>query len=431
MEMARQVTRTLREHSYYPRIEEITAYPRGVEVVIEGHTSVNFSSNDYLDFAHEPRIVEAAATALRRFGLGAGGSRLTAGTQEPHVRLEARIAVFKGKEDAVVFSAGYLANVGIIAALAGATLKGVISMLNGGESSDTSLEVFSDQLVHASIIDGIGLTGSKTSRAQFRVSRYEHRNMDRLEFALRRSTAARKLIVTDGVFSLHGRLAPLREIVALARKYEAEVYVDDAHATGVFGENGRGTPELYGVEDGVDFLVGTLSKALGGAGGFIAGDNDFCDYIRVAARTHMFQTSLPPAVAAGLVVAFDIIRDEPERRRTLLRNAARVREELGALGFNIFGGDTQIIPVGFGSAQNAKAATHMLLEEGIFAPCYYYPAVGPDEAMVRVNLTSGHTEEHLDRLLTALARAGRALSVIPEGEPTSTGDVQVVEALAR
>jgi len=410
-DMAGAVVGVINDHGYYPRIDEISAFPKAAEATVCGISCVNFSSNDYLGFTQHSQIIEVAKAALSEFGLGSGGSRLTSGTQSMHRRLEERIARFKSKEDAVVFSAGYLANTGIIPALVGAPLKSLIHALDPNMVF-APCEIFLDELVHSSIIDGLAIATSRIfgNRTKFRF--YNHLDVEHLESFLAGSEAENKLIITDGVFSLHGRLAPLDKIVEVAKRHRAEVYVDDAHGTGVLGEKGLGTAELFGVSAEIDFPVGTLSKALGAAGGFIAGDKDLCDYLRVACRTHVYQTSMPPSVAAGLIVAFDLIEQEPERRITLAANAARVNRELIRLGFDTFGSKTQIIPVRFWSEQKAKQASQMLMESGVFAPCYYYPAVRRDEAMVRINLMSTHADSHLDLLLQALEAAGRKTAVI-------------------
>ena len=411
-DMARKVVEMLNDHGYYPRIDEITAFPSIAEVLVRGKACVNFSSNDYLGFTRHPKIIEASIAALSEYGSGSGGSRLTSGTQTLHRQLEQRIAEFKGKEDAVVFSAGYLANIGIIPALVGAPLKSLIASLDPDNSILPPCEVFLDELVHSSIIDGLTIATSRIFGNRIKFRFYNHLDVDHLESFLTSSEAENKLIITDGVFSLHGRMAPLAKIVEVARKHNAEVYVDDAHGTGVLGATGLGTAEHFGVSEEIDFPVGTLSKALGGSGGFIAGSKDLCDYLRVACRTHVYQTSMAPAMAAGLIVAFDLIRDEPERRITLAKNSAYVNRELIRLGFDTFGSKTQIIPVRFWSEQKAKRATEMLLNSGVFSPCYYYPAVRRDEAMVRVNLMSIHSDEQLSRLLTALEVAGKDTGVI-------------------
>lgn len=411
-DMAKSVVEMLNDRGYYPRIDEVSAFPGVAEVSVRGKACVNFSSNDYLGFTRHPKIIEASSAALAEYGSGSGGSRLTSGTQTTHRRLEERIAQFKGKEDAVVFSAGYLANAGIIPALVGAPLKSLITSLDPDNSIFPPCEIFLDELVHSSIIDGLSIATSRIFGNRTRFRFYNHLDVDHLESFLVSSEAENKLIITDGVFSLHGRMAPLAKIVEVAKKHRAEVYVDDAHGTGVLGLNGLGTAEHFGVSEEIDFPVGTLSKALGGSGGFIAGSKDLCDYLRVACRTHVYQTSMAPAMAAGLIKAFDLIQEEPERRRNLARSAAHVNKELIRLGFDTFGSKTQIIPVRFWTEQKAKRATEMLLDSGVFAPCYYYPAVRRDEAMVRINLMATHSDEQLSMLLTALEAAGRDTGVI-------------------
>ncbi len=411
-DMAKKVVEILNDRGYYPRIDEISAFPSVAEVLVRGKACVNFSSNDYLGFTRHPKIIEASSAALAEYGSGSGGSRLTSGTQTLHRRLEARIAEFKGKEDAVVFSAGYLANTGIIPALVGAPLRSLITSFDPDGSILPPSEIFLDELVHSSIIDGLSVATSRIFGNRTRFRFYNHLDVDHLESFLSSSEAENKLIITDGVFSLHGRMAPLAKIVEVARRHKAEVYVDDAHGTGVLGETGLGTAEHFGVSEEIDFPIGTLSKALGGSGGFIASSADLCNYLRVACRTHVYQTSMAPAMAAGLITAFDLIRDEPERRKNLAKNATHVNKELIRLGFDTFGSKTQIIPVRFWTEQKAKRATEMLLDSGVFAPCYYYPAVGRDEAMVRINLMATHSDEQLSMLLTAIEAAGKDTGVI-------------------
>ena len=411
-DMISRAVDTLNERGYYPRIDEIADFPSGSEVLVRGKVCANFSSNDYLGLSKHPKVLEASRKALKRYGFGSGGSRLTSGNQSIHNQLERRIAEFEGREDAVVFSAGYLANAGIIPALVGASLWGLMNSLEPGNTLFPSCEVFLDELVHSSIIDGISISTSRIFGHRPRFRFYNHLDVGHLESFLANSDAENKLIITDGVFSLHGRMAPLPGIVAIAKKYRAEVYVDDAHGTGVLGDNGLGTAEHLGVKGQIHYPVGTLSKALGGTGGFIAGTKKTCDYLRVACRTHMFQTSMCPSNAAGLIEAFNLISSEPERRVKLARDAAYLNKELVRLGFDTFGSKTQIVPVRFWSEQKAKRAAEMLFEGGIFAPCYYHPAVRLDEAMIRINLTYTHTDEQLSRLLSIIETAGKDTGVI-------------------
>ena len=410
-DMASAVVALLEERGYYPRIEQVSGFTKPGRVSIEGRECINFSSNDYLGFSQHPAVIEAAGAGLSNYGFGSGGSRLTSGTQTLHKELEACIARFKGREDAVVFSAGYLANAGIIPALVGCPLRSLVHALDP-DINFPSIEVFLDELVHSSIIDGLAVATSRLfgNRARFRF--YNHLDVEHLESFLSASDAENKLVITDGVFSLHGRVAPLDKIVEVSHRHGAEVYVDDAHGTGVLGEHGLGTAEMYGVSDEIDFPVGTLSKALGGSGGFIAASHEMCQYLRVACRSHVYQTSMPPSTAAGLIKAFELIGTEPELRQTLSHNASVVNRELVRLGFDTFGSRTQIIPVRFWEEPKAKKASDILLKRGIFAPCYYYPAVRRDEAMVRINLMATHSDDDLSTLLEALECAGRETAVI-------------------
>ena len=409
-----QMLNIIRKRNYYPHIETINELSGlGEVVVIDGVPMDNFASNSYLGLSRHPRVVEAAKAAAERFGIGSGGSRLTSGSQTPHRQLEERIAEYKSKEAAIVFSSGYLANVGVLPAILNSHLTRLAAELDPeAEKLDCVTNVFFDELVHASIIDGIQLAQSKLWGGRVRSHLFLHRDVEELEQRLATTKAERALVVTDGVFSLHGRVAPLDQIVGVAHRYNAAVYVDDAHGTGVLGPHGRGTADLYGVEDEIDFPIGTMSKALGGEGGFFVGSHEMCQYLRVGCRTQMFQTSMSPPVAAGLLAAIDIIDHEPEHRERLLASASRVNTELVRLGFNTFGSRTQIIPVCFGSDQQAKLACEILGRHRIFAPPYYYPAVRKGEAMVRINLMSSHTNNQLEHLLTAFEEAGQQTGVL-------------------
>ena len=402
----------IKGNNYYPNIQVVSSLCSST-VGLEGTSGeiVNFASNSYLDLGQHPKVIEAGIKALRTFGAGSGGSRLTAGSQSPHRQLEERLARFKGSEAAIIFSVGYLANTGIIPALTGATLKGVLQILGADESSQ-SMEIIFDELVHASIIDGLAVSNSRIFRGNLKMRKFNNRDMADLEKVLKTSTAVKKLIVTDGIFSLHGRLAPLDQICALAKKYNAEVYVDDAHGFGVFGETGLGVAEHFGVDKEIDFPVGTLSKAVGCCGGYITGSAEFCDYLRVAARPYMFQTSIAPAVAACTIAALDVMHEEPERRQNVLSKSAMIRSELESMGFDILGSQTQIIPVCFRTSSAAKKAAEMLFEKGIFAPPYYYPAVPDNEGMVRVNITCGHTYDQINSFLEKIQVIGKDLGVI-------------------
>ncbi|MDD5557904.1 MAG: 8-amino-7-oxononanoate synthase [bacterium] len=357
----------------------------GPRLVIGGRALLSFCSNDYLGLADHPATSAAAREAVERFGWGSGASRLVSGTMRPHAALEEALASFKGTEAAVLFPTGYMTNLGVIAALAGP-----------GD------EVIADRLDHASIIDGCRLSG-----ARLRV--YPHGDVERLERVLAAARGARRrLIVTDTLFSMDGDLAPLREIVALARRHGAWVMADEAHATGVLGAAGRGGAELLGVEDGIDVSMGTLSKALGGSGGFVAGSAVLADYLRNRARPLIYTTAPPPASCAAALAAIGIVRREPGTRAALLGMADRLRRALGAIGLDTMGSGFQIVPVRTGDAGAAVRASAELLRRGILVPAIRPPTVPRGESRLRISVTAAHTDADVDLLAGALAELAAA-----------------------
>jgi glycine C-acetyltransferase len=410
--MVRELVHQITALGFYPEVHQVDGI-NGSRVLVGGEWLLSFAGNDYLgNIGMHLRVIEASVVALRKFGNGARGSRLTAGTLEPHVELERRIARFKGEEDAMVFSTGFNANEGITLALACITLKSVRALLSGGDECLPSLHIISDALIHASIGDGVALCSSRLFNRGARFSRFANNDMDELERILRESGAEQKLIMLDGVYSLHGRIAKVDEVVKLARRYDAEIYLDDAHGVGVLGPTGRGTAEQFGLCHEVDFPVGTLSKALCGAGGYITGDHELIQYLRVAVRSYMYNTAMPASVAAGLVATFDVIEEESWRRKRVITSAFRVRKELEAAGFDLLGSTTQIIPVCFRSSLNAAKAAQVLMEQGIYAPAYRPPAVPEVNSNVRINITADHSDSDLDRVVSALIAVGKELAVI-------------------
>jgi glycine C-acetyltransferase len=358
---------------------------------MEGREVLLLCSNNYLGLADHPRLKEAAVDAVMRYGTGSGASRLVSGTMDLHEALEQRIATFKGTEAALVFNSGYAANSGIIPALVG---RGDV--------------VFSDKLNHASIVDGCLL-----SRAT--LVRYPHRDLASLRRLLgKHHSAGRRLIVTDGVFSMDGDLAPLAELAVLKREYGALLMVDDAHGTGVLGPAGRGTAELFGVTDQVDIHMGTLGKGLGSFGAYVAASREIVELLVNRARSFIFSTSLPPAVLAASRAAFDIV-DSAEgeaRRERLSRSAVSFRAALADAGLDTMGSVTQIIPVSVGDAERTMAFTRLLLEEGIFVQGIRPPTVPAGTCRLRCTLMATHTDDDLSRALAAISRVGRALGVI-------------------
>lgn len=347
-----------------------------------------FSSNNYLGLAQDERVKRAAIRAIEAYGTGSGGSRLTTGNLSLHERLESTIAAWKQKASAIVFSSGFLANLGTISTLMG--------------PGDT---IFSDALNHASIIDGC-----RMSKAQTIV--YRHTDMRDLEEKLRSAPATgKKLIVTDGVFSMDGNIAPLPQIVELAETYGAWVMVDDAHAAGVLGKTGAGTAEYFGLSGRVHLAMGTLSKSIGAEGGYVAASEPVVEYLRNYARTFIFQTSLSPGVIGAALEAIEMIRTEPERRQRLLDNAAYMRAGLKEMGFTLVEGSTPILAVVIGEAERAVAFSRHLEERGVFAPAIRPPTVPEGSSRIRVTLTAVHTRTQIDRALAAFAAAGKELGV--------------------
>ena len=319
----------LRQADLFRRIRSVCGAQEG-RVTLDGRDTVLLCSNNYLGLATHPRLKEAAIKAIERYGTGSGAARLVSGTMELHLELERRMAAFKGTEAALVFNSGYAANTGIIPALVG---RGDM--------------VFSDRLNHASIVDGILLSRAK-------IVRYPHNDMKALEQLLfSADSAGRKLIVTDGVFSMDGDLAPIRELISLKRQYGAMLMVDDAHGTGVIGASGKGSAELWGISEGIDLQMGTLGKALGSFGAYVAASRTLIDVLVNRARSFIYSTSLPPAVIAASIAALELVESDEGSllRKQLAAHAEKFRNELGALGFDTMGSVTHIVPVFVGEAK--------------------------------------------------------------------------------
>ncbi len=367
--------------------------------VLEGeqkaHTSfdhrsvVNLSSNNYLGLTTHPRLRQRALEAVERFGVGTGSVRTIAGTMAMHVELERRLAEFKQTEAVVVFQSGFTANAGTVSAIL--------------TKDDV---VVSDALNHASIIDGCRL-----SRAQIKV--FPHKDVDAARAILRELPAAqRKLLITDGVFSMDGDLGPLPDLCAAAEEHGAIMMVDDAHASGVFGRNGRGTVDHFGMHGRVDIQVGTLSKAVGALGGYVAGTRDFIEFLHHRARPFLFSTSHPPAVTAACLAALDVLLEEPEIIDRLWENTRFFKAGLVALGFDTGVSESPITPVIVGDGALAMRLSDRLFEEGVFAQGIAFPTVARDKARVRTIVTATHTRDELQFALDAFARVGRELDII-------------------
>ncbi|MEA2351345.1 MAG: 8-amino-7-oxononanoate synthase [Thermoleophilaceae bacterium] len=376
----------LRDRGLYRRLRLISG-PQGARVLLDGKPVLLLCSNNYLGLADHPRVREAAADAAMRWGAGAGASRLVSGNMTVHRRLEEQLADFKGAPACVLFGSGYLANAGTISALA--------------REGDV---VFSDALNHASIVDGCRLARADTFV-------YGHCDVDHLEWGLRQADGRGSLIVTDSVFSMDGDLAPLEEIVELARRYDARVMVDEAHATGCIGPGGRGLVAEAGLEGEVDLLVGTLGKSLGSYGAYVCCDHEMAEYLVNRARTLIFSTALAPPSAAAAMAALEILREQPERVDKLRRNARALRDALEADGIDCGESDTQILPLVVGDAAAAMAACERALGAGIFAQAIRPPTVPEGTSRLRLAVMASHTRSELRRAATVLADALRA------GEP--------------
>lgn len=355
----------------------------------KGKEMVNFSGNGYLNLSKHPKTVAAGIEALKKYGTGSESAPLLGGTFDIHVQLEKKLAELKHCEAAIIHSSGYGSNVGCLRALIKKEDLAVI-----------------DQYSHASIADG-------TLNSTVRI--FMHSEMNSLENILRLNMNGKyqtKFICIDGVYSMDGDIAPLPEICALAKKYKAYVYIDDAHAVGVLGKNGKGTTEHYGMEGQVDVVAGTLSKAIGSVGGFVASTKEIIEYLRYYSRAYMFSTAGTPQAAASALAAIDIILNEPHLRERLWNNIRYLKEKLLKLGFNIGTTQTAIFPVIIGDNNKVKEMVKYLDRNNLYVSMVLYPAVPQELSRLRISLTQGHTEQHLDQLLFHLEKKGKDLGII-------------------
>lgn len=361
----------------------------------DGRRVINLASNNYLGLCNHPKLREAAIAATERYGVGSGAVRTIAGTMRIHMELEEKIARFKGVEACVVFQSGFAAN------------AGTVSSILGKEDF-----ILSDELNHASIIDG-----ARLSRAKVKV--FRHKDVAHCEelFKEIESEPGRKLIITDGVFSMDGDIGPVDKLADLAERYGAIMMVDDAHASGVLGRNGRGSVDHFGATAKVDVQVGTLSKAIGALGGYVCGSRDLIDYLYHRARPFLFSTSHPPSVAATCIAAFDLLESEPERIERLWSNTVYFRGELAAAGFDIGGqttpkSETPITPIILGDGRKTMEFSRALFDAGVMATGIAFPTVPEGKARVRTIMTSEHTREQIDRALEAFTAVGKKMGVL-------------------
>jgi len=376
----------LRDRGLHRRLRLVSG-PQGPRVTLDGHPVLLLCSNNYLGLADHPRVRGAAAEAAMRWGAGAAASRLISGNMEIHGRLEERLAEFKGHESALLFGSGYLANTGTIAALAG---EGEV--------------VFSDELNHASIIDGCRL-----SRAETFV--YRHGDVEHLAWGLREAGGRASLIVTDGVFSMDGDVAPLPELAELARRHECRLMVDEAHATGALGPGGRGSVAAAGLSGEVDVVMGTLGKALGSYGAYVCASHELTDYLVNAARPFVFSTAPPPSVVAASLAALELLESHPHKVERLAANAATLRAALAAEGLAAGSSSTQIVPVPVGDASRTMELCERVLERGVFAQGIRPPTVPEGSSRLRFTVMATHRAGELERAAKLVGAAAREIGI--------------------
>jgi len=380
--------RELQATGYYPYFFPVEG-SEATEVVIEGKRRVMIGSNNYLGLTHDPRVIGAAQAAIRKYGSACTGSRFLNGNTDLHERLEHELAALTGKEAALVFSTGFQTNLGVISSLV--------------SRNDV---VYIDKLDHASIVDGCFLSMGETVR-------FRHADLDDLEAQLRRTEDGKgKLIAVDGVFSMEGDVADIPRLAELRAEYGARLLVDDAHAIGVFGPSGAGTPEHFGLTDQVDLILGTFSKSFASIGGFVAGDEPVIHYIKHNARSLIFSASMPPSACATVLACIEILRQEPERRRRLWQHARKMKAGFKSLGFDIGDSDAPIIPVIIGDDFLTFQFWKTLFDNGVFTNPVVSPAVPEKSSRIRTSYIATHTDEQLDFVLDVFARVGRSMGII-------------------
>lgn len=369
--------------------ERVIASPQAPHLrLTDGRELLNFCANNYLGLSNHPVIIQSAQLALERWGFGLSSVRFICGTQEIHKELERRLSDFLGTEDTILFSSCFDANAGVFEPL-----------------FDEQCAIISDELNHASIIDGIRL--SKAQRF-----RYSHMNIDELQKCLENSAQAKyRIIVSDGVFSMDGHIAPLPQICELAEKYDALVMIDDSHATGYLGRTGRGTAEYYGLLGKIDIITTTFGKALGGAsGGCISGRREIVEFMRQRSRPYLFSNSVAPAVIGATLKALEIVQENPDLPRRTIENAHHFRQKIEAAGFDIIPGNTAIIPIMIYDEPLAIKIADLLLEEGIYVIGFTYPVVPRGTARIRVQVSAAHTPEQIDRAVAAFTKVRKSLN---------------------
>ena len=379
-----QEVKALGLYPYFLPVEQSDA----TEVMIEGKRRVMVGSNNYLGLTNDPRVLEAASQALKKYGSACTGSRFLNGNTDLHDRLEVELAKLVGKDAALVFPTGYQANLGVISAIAG---PGDVLLI--------------DKLNHASMVDGATLSGAE-------VVRFRHGDLAHLEARLNRAVGRPKMVIVDGVFSMEGDLADIPRLADLCDAHSARLVVDDAHGIGVFGDTGAGVCEHFGITNRVDLIVGTFSKSFASIGGFVSGDDAVISYLRHTARSLIFSASIPASACATVLTAIDIMRQEPERRQRLWANARRMQKELSSLGFDTFGSESPIVPVIVGGTLRTFEFWKRLLDAGVFTNPVIAPAVPATSGRIRTSYMATHTDSQLDFVLDAFQTVGREMDLI-------------------
>ncbi|MGO3182796.1 MAG: glycine C-acetyltransferase [Aequorivita sp.] len=382
----------IKDNGLYKKERIITSPQDAVIKISTGEEVINFCANNYLGLSSNKEVIQAAKDAMDTHGFGMSSVRFICGTQDIHKELEQKIADFYGTEDTILYAAAFDAN------------GGVFEPLLGPEDA-----IISDSLNHASIIDGVRLCKA----ARYRYKNSDMKDLEDQLIAANEKGARFKIIVTDGVFSMDGIVAPLDKICDLADKYDAMVMIDECHATGFIGETGRGTLEEKGVMDRIDIITGTLGKALGGAmGGYTTGKKEIIEMLRQRSRPYLFSNSLAPALVGGAIKVFDMLTNDTSLRDKLAENTAYFKKGIKEAGFDIVDGDSAIVPVMLYDAKLSQEMADMLLEEGIYVIGFFFPVVPKDQARIRVQLSAAHTKEHLDKAINAFIKIGKKLEVI-------------------
>ncbi len=372
---------------FYPYFRVISS-EQDTEVIVNSKKTLMLGSNSYLGLTNHPKVKEASIAAIKKYGTGCAGSRFLNGTLDIHIKLEEILADLVGKESALAYSTGFQANLGVLSTIVGR-----------GEY------LITDKYDHASIIDGSRLSLGK-------LLRYKHNDMDDLERVLQKIKDKAKLIVIDGIFSMEGDIAKLPEIIKLAKKYNSRVMVDDAHSIGVLGKNGSGTSDHFGLTDEVDIIMGTFSKSLASIGGFIAGDEIMIHYLEHFSRPYIFSASLPPASAASVIAAIDIMKSEPDRIDRLWKNTKKMQKGFKEMGYDIGVSETPIIPLHVGDMMTAFKMWKILADDGIFINPVIPPAVPPNNCLIRTSFMATHTDQQLNVALEKFEKVGKKLKII-------------------